>query len=297
MRSLIPPDLFTIREVPDTRNEPAILTDRDPGYLGEFTRVFTEIVPGFLPKFPRNTFLLPCQIPVPEIMKYEIIGDNQQMAKMDLQPGEGIFAEAGSMVNMSGNMAMESQLKGGVIAGLKRAVTGESLFLTRFAPRDGAGFVSFAGTMTGKIFTVRISPGKDFIAQKSSFICCEESVSLDIAVTEKIRAGFFGGEGFLLQRMTGVGNVFLHCCGDIIEMDLKDREVVKVQTGLVVGFENTVTYDIALAGGITTALFGGEGLFVTTLTGPGKVVLQSMDFAKIAATILPYLPTPEPKGK
>jgi uncharacterized protein (TIGR00266 family) len=231
------------------------------------------------------------------MMKYEIIGDNQQMAKIDLQPGDGIFAEAGSMVNMSGNMVMESQLKGGVIAGLKRAVTGDSIFLTRFTARDTAGFVSFAGTMTGKIFTVRLVSGKEFLAQKSSFLCCEESVSLDIAFTEKLRAGLFGGEGFILQRMTGEGTAFLHCCGDIIGMSLKEGEVVKVQTGLVVGFESTVSYDIALAGGITTALFGGEGLFVTTLTGPGNVVLQSMDLAKIAVTILPYLPRPEPNGK
>ena len=230
-------------------------------------------------------------------MNYAIIGDNQQMAKIELQPDEGIFAEAGSMVNMSGNVAMESQLKGGVIAGLKRAVTGDSIFLTRFTPRDGAGFVSFAGTMTGKIFTVHLVSGKEFIAQKSSFLCCEESVSLDIAFTEKLRAGLFGGGGFILQRMTGAGVAFLHCCGDIIEMNLKEGEVIKVQTGLVVGFESTVSYDIALAGGITTALFGGEGLFVTTLTGPGKVILQSMDLAKIAATIFPYLPIPEPDGK
>lgn len=230
-------------------------------------------------------------------MNYEIIGDNQQMARIVLQPGEGIFAEAGSMVNMSGNMTMESQLKGGVIAGLKRAVTGESLFLTRFNPKGDAGFVSFAGTMTGKIFPVVISDGKEFIAQKSSFLCCEESVSLDIAFARNLGAGFFGGEGFILQKMTGNGTAFLHCCGDIIDMTLKPDEVVKVQTGLVVGFENTVRYDIALAGGITTALFGGEGLFVTTLTGPGKIVLQSMGLAKIAATILPYLPLPKSDGK
>jgi uncharacterized protein (TIGR00266 family) len=186
--------------------------------------------------FPRNTFPLSCQIPVREIMKYEIIGDNQQMAKIDLQPDEGIFAEAGSMVNMSGNRVMESQLKGGVIAGLKRAVTGDSIFLTRFTARERNGFVSFAGTMTGKIFSVRLLSGKEFIAQKSSFLCCEESVSLDIAFTQKIGAGLFGGEGFILQRMTGTGYAFLHCCGDIIEMDLNEGEVVKVQTGLVVGF-------------------------------------------------------------
>jgi uncharacterized protein (TIGR00266 family) len=226
-------------------------------------------------------------------MKFEIIGNNLQMAKIDLLPGEGVFAEAGSMVNMSGTMNMESQLKGGVIAGLKRAVTGESIFLTRFSSYNSSGFVCFAGTMPGKLFPVTIGPGKEFIAQKSSFLCCEESVELDIAFTEKIRAGLFGGEGFILQRMTGNGTAFLHCCGDIIEMTLKPGEVVKVQTGLVVGFDNTVSYDIALAGGITTALFGGEGLFVTTLTGPGRVVLQSMDIAKIAAVIIPFLPKPE----
>jgi uncharacterized protein (TIGR00266 family) len=230
-------------------------------------------------------------------MNYTIIGDNQQMAKIDLQPGEGIFAEAGAMVNMSGNISMDSQLKGGVIAGLKRAVTGDSVFLTRFTAGGGPGFVSFAGTMTGKIFAVRIEPGRDFIAQKSSFLACEESVGLDIAFAERLRAGLFGGEGFILQRMTGKGNAFLHCCGDIIELDLKEGEIVKVQTGLVVGFSDHVDYDIALAGGITTALFGGEGLFVTTLTGPGKVVLQSMDLARIAATIFPFLPKPEMKGK
>jgi len=230
-------------------------------------------------------------------MKFEIIGDNLQMAKIDLLPGEGVFAEAGSMVNMSGNIEMESQLKGGIISGLKRAVTGESVFLTKFTAQHASGFVSFAGSMPGKIFPVKVSPGKEFIAQKSSFLCCEESVELDIAFTDKIRAGLFGGEGFILQRMTGEGTVFMHCCGDIIEMTLKPDEIVKVQTGLVVGFDSSVCYDIALAGGITTALFGGEGLFVTTLTGPGKVVLQSMDIAKIAAVIIPFLPKPEIKVK
>jgi uncharacterized protein (TIGR00266 family) len=230
-------------------------------------------------------------------MKYEIIGDNLQMAKIDLAAGEGIFAEAGSMVNMSGGMSMESQLKGGVIAGLKRVVTGESIFLTRFCSAHAPGFVSFAGTMPGKIFTVTITPHNEFIAQKSSFLCCEESVELDIAFTDKICAGLFGGEGFILQRMTGNGTAFLHCCGDIIELNLQAGEVIKVQTGLVVGFDDTVSYDIALAGGITTAIFGGEGLFVTTLTGPGRVILQSMDIAKIAAVIIPFLPKPEIKVK
>ena len=229
-------------------------------------------------------------------MKSDIIGSNLQMVKIDLACGEGVFAEAGSMVNMSSSIFMESQLKGGVVSGLKRAVAGESIFLTRFSTQEQEGFVSFAGTMPGKIFTVRVAPGKEFIAQKSSFLCCDESVELDIALIKNIRAGLFGGEGFILQRMTGEGNAFLHCCGDIIELQLEKDEVIKVQTGLVVGFEDTVAYDIALVGGITTVLFGGEGLFVTTLTGPGKVILQSMDIAKIASAIIPFLPKPEPKG-
>ena len=231
-------------------------------------------------------------------MKSEIIGNNLQMAKIDLLPGEGIFAEAGSMVNMSGSMVMESQLKGGIISGLKRAVIGESLFLTRFTVRRMRRDLSRLPApcpVRSSRFTLHRE--RSSLHRRDSFLCCEESVELDIAFTDKIRAGLFGGEGFILQRMTGKGTAFLHCCGDIIEMTLKPGEVIKVQTGLVVGFENTVRYDIALAGGITTALFGGEGLFVTTLTGPGKVVLQSMDIAKIAASIIPFLPKPEIKVK
>ncbi len=226
-------------------------------------------------------------------MKYEVIGDNLQMVRIGLQPGEGVYAEAGSMVNMSGSVTMESQLKGGILLGLKRAVSGESIFLTRFAAGGEPAFVSFAGSMPGKLVPITISPGNVFIARKDSFLACEEGVELDIAVTGKIRAGLFGGQGFILQRMGGEGVVFLQCCGDIIEMELKEGEVVKVQTGLVVGFDATIGFDIAVAGGVTTALFGGEGLFVTTLTGPGTVVLQSMDIAKLAACIIPFLPKPE----
>ena len=226
------------------------------------------------------------------IMKYEIIGDNLQMVKIELSVNEGIYAEAGAMVNMSGSFTMESQLKGGIISGLKRAVAGESLYLTRFTSGNTPGFVSFAGMMPGKIFPVTVETGKEFIAQRNAFLCCEEQVELDIALTEKFRAGLFGGQGFILQRMSGQGTVFLHCCGDILEMSLQPGEIIKVQTGLVVGFDSTVTYDIALVGGITTALFGGEGLFVTTLTGPGTIVLQSMDIARIASVLIPFLPKP-----
>lgn len=223
-------------------------------------------------------------------MKHEIIGNNLQMVKVELAGGEGVIAEAGAMVNMSGHIGMEPRMSGGLVSGIKRMIAGESLFLTRFATSDLPGFVSFAGSVPGRIFPVVLTEGKEFITQRNAFLCCEEGVILDIALVERIRSGLFGGEGFVLQKMSGRGTVFLHCCGDIISIPLKDGEVIKVQTGLVVGFDSTVSYDIGLAGGIPSILFGGEGLFVTTLTGPGTVVLQSMNVSKIAASIAPFLP-------
>jgi uncharacterized protein (TIGR00266 family) len=222
-------------------------------------------------------------------MEFEIRGDNLQMVTCHLDEDEHVYAEAGAMVNMSGNVQMHTNIKGGLFKGLKRMVTGESLFMTDFTPDGGKGFASFAGNVPGKIFPVLIN-GNEFIAQKDAFLCAEEGVDLDIAFTKRIRSGFFGGEGFILQKLSGNGRVFLHCCGDIIEMNLSEGEVVRVETGLVVGFEASVAYDIGLAGGVKTVLFGGEGLFLTTLRGPGKVVLQSLDIAKLAASLVPYLP-------
>jgi uncharacterized protein (TIGR00266 family) len=227
-------------------------------------------------------------------MKYTITGDNLQLVTIRFTPDETILAEAGSMVNMSGNMAFTAQAAGGLFKGLKRVVSGESFFLTRFKPDGGEGFVSFAGNVPGKIFVRECSStAGDFIAQKDAYLCATEGVDLDIAFTKKIRAGLFGGEGFILQKISGMGTVFFHCCGDILELDLKPGEVVKVQTGLVVGFDSSVQYSIALAGGAKTIFFGGEGLFLTTLTGPGRVILQSMDVAKLAQALIPFIPRQE----
>lgn len=222
-------------------------------------------------------------------MQYSIVGDNLQMVTISLENGERICAEAGAMVNMSGNIRMHTNMKGGLLGGLKRVVTGESLFLTEFTPEGGNGFVSFAGNVPGKIIPVTLN-GNEFIAQKDAFLCSEEGVHLEVAFTKRIRSGVFGGEGFILQRLGGEGNAFLHCAGDVFEMNLAPGEVVKVETGLVVGFESTVSYDIAFAGGVKTVLFGGEGLFLTTLQGPGKVIMQSLDIAKLASSLIPYLP-------
>jgi uncharacterized protein (TIGR00266 family) len=229
-------------------------------------------------------------------MRYEITGDNLQMVTLHLAEGESVYAEAGAMVNMSGNVVMSTNMKGGLFKGLKRMVSGESLFMTEFTPKGGAGFVSFAGNIPGKIFPLPVADG-DFIAQKDAFLCAEQGIDLDITFTKRLRSGAFGGEGFILQRLSGTGTAFLHCCGDIVEMTLAPGEVIRVETGLVVGFESSVDYSIALAGGVKTVFFGGEGLFLTTLTGPGKVVLQSMDLAKLASSLLPYLPTRNTSGR
>ncbi len=222
-------------------------------------------------------------------MQYEIIGDNLQIVTLRLTPGESACAEAGAMVNMSGNMQMTTHMKGGLFKGLKRMVTGESLFMTEFTPEGAGGFVSFAGNIPGKIFALTLAEN-EFIAQKDAFLCSEQGIEIDVAFTKRLRSGAFGGEGFILQRLSGRGMVFLHCCGDIMEMTLAPGEAVRVETGLIVGFESTVDYNIQVAGGVKTVLFGGEGLFLATLTGPGRVVLQSMDIAKLASALMPYLP-------
>lgn len=218
------------------------------------------------------------------------------MVTIWLAQNETVLAEAGSMVNMSGTMTITAQATGGIFKGLKRMVSGESFFLTLFRPESGDGYVSFAGNVPGKVFAREFTGPGEFIAQKDSYLCATSGVDLDIAFTKKIRAGLFGGEGFVLQKISGNGTAFFHCCGDIMEIDLKPGEVIKVQTGLVVGFDSTVQYSIALAGGITTVFFGGQGLFLTTLTGPGKVIVQSMDVAKLAEAIIPFLPKPSPQS-
>jgi uncharacterized protein (TIGR00266 family) len=229
-------------------------------------------------------------------MHSKITGDNLQMVTLRLAPGESICAEAGAMVNMSGNMQMTTNMKGGLFKGLKRMVTGEGLFMTEFTPEGGEGFVSFAGNIPGKIFTLDLADS-EFIAQKDAFLCSEQGIDLDIAFTKRVRSGAFGGEGFILQRLFGRGTAFLHCCGDIMEMTLAPGEVVRVETGLVVGFESTVDYSIQLAGGVKTVFFGGEGLFLAKPTGTGRVLPPAVDFTELAGPLVPFLPHPNPSGR
>lgn len=221
-------------------------------------------------------------------MKYEIIGDNLQLVTIHLKNGESVYAEAGTMNHMSSDIKMRTRSRGGIIKGLKRLITRESFFITEFTARDN-GFVAFGGNVPGKIEAINISPGNEFLAQKDAFLCAESGVDLDVAFTKKLGAGFFGGEGFVLQKYRGKGIVFIHAAGDFVKKTLRPGETLKVDTGSVVGFDSTVKYNITRAGGVKTSLFGGEGFFLTTLTGPGRVILQSMSIANLASVLLPFL--------
>lgn len=223
-------------------------------------------------------------------MQYRITGDNLQFVHVEVQPGETIFAEAGAMTYMSGNMALNARARGGIMGGLKRKLTGESFFVTEFTSQAGPGVVAFAGNVPGKIQALDLHGGKVWLLQKDSFLCAENTVTLDIAFQRKLGAIFFGGEGLIIQKVSGDGTVFIHGSGDFIEMTLQPGQTVRVSTGNAVAWEGTVSYDIQSVGSIKTALFGGEGLFVTTLTGPGKIILQSMTLPKMAGALVPFLP-------
>lgn len=220
-----------------------------------------------------------------EPLDYTIHGDNLQVARLRLKSGQEIYAEAGKMVYKQSSVSWETRMSGEsigqkIMGALKRTITGESLFLTYFRAPSG-GEVGFAGDYPGRIQAFDLPAGKSILVQRDSFLCAQTSVAFNVALVKRLGAGFFGGEGFILQKLTGPGTVFIHAGGDHIEFTLAPGERLQVDTGCVVAFEESVDYDIQLAGGIKTALFGGEGLFLTTLTGPGRVVVQSMTLEKL----------------
>lgn len=223
-------------------------------------------------------------------MDYKISGDNLQLVTLQIDPGEKIYAEAGSMVYMSGNILMEAKMRGGLLKGIGRKLAGETLFLTEFTSSSGKGLVSFGGNAPGTIKAVDLTTGKDFMVQKDAFLVAEDTVDMSIAFQKRLGAIFFGGEGFILEKLSGTGKAFIHACGDFVEFDLKPDQTLKVDTGSVVGWDATVTFDIERVKGIKTMFFGGEGLFLTTLKGPGKAIIQSMSLANLASALTPFLP-------
>jgi uncharacterized protein (TIGR00266 family) len=220
-----------------------------------------------------------------EPIEYEIHGDNLQVARVKLRPGQEVFAEAGKMVYKTAPVQFETRMSGGSLGeklwgALKRKVMGESLFMTYFRASTN-GEVGFAGDYPGRIKAFNLKAGQSWLVQRDSFLAAENTVQLNIALVKKLGAGFFGGEGFILEKLTGPGIVFVHAGGDQIEFTLGPGESMQIDTGCLVGFEESVNYDIQFVGGVKTALFGGEGLFLATVTGPGRVIIQSMTLEKL----------------
>jgi uncharacterized protein (TIGR00266 family) len=234
-------------------------------------------------------------------LDYELIGDDLQAVIVTLDPGEMVLAEAGAMMFMEQGIEMNTSLDpnkqgggmlGKLFAGAKRVLSGESFFITTFANATTVRRnVAFSSPFPGKIRPVDLRDwGGVIIAQKDTFLCAPRGTQVDIAFTKRIGAGFFGGEGFILQRISGDGVAVLQASGAIWEKTLAPGEVLRVDTGCIVAMESQVEYDIQMVPGIKTALFGGEGLFFATLTGPGKVMLQTMPFSRLADRIIAASP-------
>ncbi len=233
---------------------------------------------------------------------YEILGDDMQFVKIELDPQEGVIGEAGAMMYIEDEIHMEtifgdgSAKQGGFMGALmgagKRLLTGESLFMTVFSNQGSVKRkVAFAAPYPGKIIALHLAElGGDIVVQKDSFLCAAKGVALDIAFTRRFGAGLFGGEGFILQRLKGDGWAFVSAGGTLEERTLAPGESLRVDTGCIVGMQPSVDYDIQMAGGIKTMLFGGEGLFLATLRGPGKVWLQSLPLSRLASRIYAAAP-------
>ena len=238
---------------------------------------------------------------------YKIVGDDMQFVEIELDPQEAAVAEAGAMMYMDEGLEMEtilgdgSQASSGFMGALmgagKRLLTGESLFMTVFLNQgSGKKRVAFGAPYPGKIVPMDLSEiGGELVAQKDSFLCAAKGVSIGIAFQKKFGAGFFGGEGFIMQRLEGDGMAFVHAGGTLAERSLQAGETLRVDTGCIVAFQPSVSYDIKFVGGIKSALFGGEGLFFATLRGPGRVWMQSLPFSRLADRI--FASAPKAGGK
>lgn len=222
-------------------------------------------------------------------MKYEIKGGAFPIVVCNLTKGEQMITERGSMVWMTPNMNMETA-GGGIGKMFSKALSGESMFQNIYTAM-GDGMITFGSSFPGKIVAVEIQPGRNFIVQKSAFLAAEKGVELSIHFNKKAGAGFFGGEGFIMQKLSGSGIAFIEIDGDLVEYELAAGEKMIVDTGNVAGFDSTVSIDIQTVSGVKNVIFGGEGLFNTVLTGPGRIWLQTMPVVNVANAIRPYIPT------
>ena len=240
---------------------------------------------------------------------YKIHGEEMQFVEIELDPQEGVVAEAGSFMMMDTGIKMDTILGDGsgqtegvlgkLFSAGKRLLTGESLFMTVFTNvEQGKKKVSFASPYPGKIIPLDITNfnGK-FICQKDAFLCAAKGVSIGIEFSKKLGRGLFGGEGFIMQKLEGDGMAFMHAGGTVATKELKAGEILKVDTGCIVGFSQTVNYDIEFVGGIKNTVFGGEGLFFASLQGPGTVYIQSLPFSRLASRVIASAPQTGRKDK
>ncbi|KZX10565.1 TIGR00266 family protein [Methanobrevibacter curvatus] len=223
-------------------------------------------------------------------MDYEIKGGNFPIVLCKLNKGEVMKNESGSMAVMTSGIEMSTSTGGGILKGLGRALAGDSIFLNFYTANEDNQEIGFSSSFAGEILTFDLTGGKDIIAQKSAFLASEEGVNVEMFFRKNLGAGIFGGEGFILQKFSGEGTVFLEIDGGIIEYDLEEGEKLIIDQGHLAAMEDTVDFDIQRVKGVKNIVFGGEGLFLGTLTGPGKVYLQTMPLSGFVKSIMPLLP-------
>lgn len=224
-------------------------------------------------------------------MQYKIIGNTMPAVEVLFDaPGESMYTQSGGMAWMSEGISMDTNMKGGLGKSIGRMFSGESLFMATYKAERAGSMIAFASTVAGEIYPADIGACGGLICQKGAFLCAQETVNLSVTFTKKFSAGLFGGEGFILQDISGKGMVFLEIDGNKVEKNLLPGEVIKVDTGNVVAFEKSVKYEIETVKGLKNIFLGGEGLFLTKLTGPGKVILQTQNFNEFAGRIIRMMP-------
>lgn len=224
-------------------------------------------------------------------MEYKVVGKTVPAIEVTLQRGETVFTQRGGMFWQSEGIEMNTNTRGGVLKGLGRMLAGESMFMAHYTSQVDNGKIAFAANVAGSVVPVDVDLIPGLIIQKGAFLCAQDSVQLETVLTKKASAGFFGGEGFILQQLRGSGMAFLEVDGDLIQKDLEAGEVIKVDTGNVVAFSPSVRYEVETVKGLGNMFLGGEGFFHTKLTGPGRVFLQTMNFVEFCGNIARYIPT------
>lgn len=224
-------------------------------------------------------------------MKYTIVGEPLPAVICDVEAGETLITESGAMSWMTPNMKMETTSNGGIGKALGRMFSGDTLFQNKYTAQGGSGQIAFASSFPGSIKAFEIEPGKEMIVQKSAFLASESSVQLSVFFQKKAGAGFFGGEGFIMQKLSGQGTVFVEIDGYAVEYDLAAGQSMVVDTGYLAAMESTCSMEVVSVPGVKNMLFGGEGIFNTVVKGPGKILLQTMPVNVVAGAISPFIPT------